>query len=246
MSAPLHTILGATGVIGRETSRALPETVRIRQVSRTPERVRPTDDLHPADLTDERAVDAAVAGSEVVYLCAGLKYDITVWRSQWPRIMANTIAACVKHGARLVFFDNVYSYGLVRGPMTEETPFNPCSKKGEVRAQINATLLEAMRRGEITALIARAPDFYGPGATNSFTHLMIFERVRKRKSPQWLGDPRVRHDFIFTPDAGRATAALGQRLDAFGQTWHLPVTADGITGEALCHLACRAAGTPSG
>jgi nucleoside-diphosphate-sugar epimerase len=143
-----------------------------------------------------------------------------------------------------VFFDNVYSYGLVRGTMTEETPFNPTSRKGEVRARINTTLLDTMRRGEITALIARAPDFYGPGAVNSFTHLMIFERVRAGKTPQWLGNARVRHDFIFTPDAGRAVAMLGRRLDAFGTTWHLPVVAEGITGEQLAHLACRVRGLP--
>ena len=31
--------------------------------------------------------------------------------------------------ARLMFFDNVYMYGKVDGRMTEETPFNPCSRK---------------------------------------------------------------------------------------------------------------------
>ena len=42
----------------------------------------------------------------------------------------------------------------VRGPMTEETPFNPTSRKGEVRARIAATLLEEMRGGGLQALIA--------------------------------------------------------------------------------------------
>jgi len=32
-------------------------------------------------------------------------------------------------------------YGLVKGIMTEETPYNPFSKKGEVRAEI-ARMLE--------------------------------------------------------------------------------------------------------
>ena len=31
--------------------------------------------------------------------------------------------------AKLIFFDNVYMYGKVNGIMTEETAFNPCSKK---------------------------------------------------------------------------------------------------------------------
>lgn len=183
-------------------TRALPASTRVRQVSRTPQRVRDVDEVKSADLLDERAVDEAVAGRDVVYLTAGLKYDATVWAAQWPRLMSNTINACVKHDARLVFFDTVYAYGLVRGPMTQATPFNPTSRKGEVRAEINTTLLETMRRGEISALIARAPNFYGPGAVFSFTHRLIFERVRAGRTPQWLGNARVRHDFVFTPDSG--------------------------------------------
>jgi hypothetical protein len=83
----------------------------------------------------------AVAGSTVVHLLVGLKYDVKVWRELWPRIMGNAIEACKRANAKLIFFDNVYMYGKVIGPTTEETPFNPCSKKGEIRAQIAITLL---------------------------------------------------------------------------------------------------------
>lgn len=31
---------------------------------------------------------------------------------------------------------NVYMYGNVAGPMTENTPYAPCSKKGEIRTKI--------------------------------------------------------------------------------------------------------------
>ncbi len=89
-----------------------------------------------ADLLNYDETEKAVAGSKIVYLMAGLKYDARVWRQQWPVIMRNTIDACKKHQAKLVFFDNVYAYGLVKGPMTEETPYNPVSKKGEVRAAL--------------------------------------------------------------------------------------------------------------
>ena len=70
----MQTILGANGVIGRALSRELPSyTERIRQVSRTPKRVHPTDDLLSADLLDAKATADAVAGSSVAYLVAGLK-----------------------------------------------------------------------------------------------------------------------------------------------------------------------------
>jgi nucleoside-diphosphate-sugar epimerase len=88
----MHVILGANGVIGRELSLALASaSVALRQVSRNPVRVNASDELVVADLTDSEATRRAIAGSEVAYLVAGLKYDTAVWQEQWPRVMQNAI-----------------------------------------------------------------------------------------------------------------------------------------------------------
>ena len=147
----MHTILGANGVIGRGLSQNLSASaVPIRLVSRNPRRVNAGDEVFAADLLDPEATALAIAGSDVAYLVAGLRYDAVVWQEEWPRVMRNVIDGCKRHGSRLVFFDNVYAYGKVDGLMTEETPFNPCSKKGEVRAQIATMLLnEMLFRGRI-------------------------------------------------------------------------------------------------
>jgi nucleoside-diphosphate-sugar epimerase len=241
----MHTILGANGVIARELSRALAAGgLPVRQVSRHPRPVNATDEVVAADLLDAAATARAVAGSEVAYLVAGLRYDTRVWQAEWPRVMRHAIDACRRAGARLVFFDNVYAYGRVDGPMTEATPFNPCSRKGEVRARIATTLLEAMRAGEVRAMIVRAADFYGPGATQSLTHATVFERLRAGKAPQWIGDPTVVHTFTYTPDAGHAVAALARADAAWGETWHLPTTEEPLGGEGFVRLACELAGRP--
>lgn len=241
----MQTILGANGVIGQGLTRALAQAnLRIRQVSRHPRRVGPTDETVSADLLDPEATAAAVADSEVVYLVAGLKYDASVWEEQWPRVMRHVIDACKRHDARLVFLDNVYAYGHVDGPMTESTPFNPASRKGEVRARIASMLLDEMRSGGLQAMIVRSADFYGPGATNSFPHVLVFERIRKGKAPQWIGNPAAVHTFTFTPDAARAMAVLGRSPEAFGQTWHLPTTREPLGGADFARLACELAGKP--
>jgi nucleoside-diphosphate-sugar epimerase len=178
----MQTILGANGVIGREVSRHLPQYAdRIRQVSRSPKQVNATDELFPADLLDARATADAVAGSEVTYLVAGLKYDHRVWQEQWPKVMRNAIDACKRHGSALVFFDNVYAYGRVDGVMTEETPYNPRSRKGEVRARIATMLMDDVKRGDLRAMIVRSADFYGPGAVLSLTHATVTERLKPRR-----------------------------------------------------------------
>lgn len=241
----MHTILGANGIIARELSRALSlSNQKVRQVSRHPQKVNANDEIKTADLLDAGSTAEAVAGSEVVYLVAGLPYNTTIWQEQWPKVMRNTINACHQHNARLVFFDNVYSYGHVDGPMTEETPFNPCSKKGEVRAKIATMLLDEIAKENIQALIARSADFYGPGAVNSFPYFTVFQRLKASKSPQWIGTPEKVHTFTFTPDAGKAVATLGQSIDAFGQTWHLPTTKDLLSGKEFVQLACELANQP--
>ena len=243
----MQTILGANGVIARELSRALAEsTDRIRQVSRNPQQVNRTDETVAADLLNPDDTARAVAGSEVAYLVAGLKYDTAVWQEQWPRVMRNVIDACKRAGARLVFFDNVYAYGRVDGAMTEETPFNPSSRKGEVRAKIATMLLDQMRSGELHAMIVRAADFYGPGATQSFPHATVFARLKAGKTPQWIGNASAVHTFTFTPDAGRAVAVLGQSANAYGRTWHLPTSNEPLSGESFVRLACELAGRPYG
>ena len=73
--------------------------------------------------------------------------------------------------AKLVFFDNLYMYGQVNGAMTEETPFNSCSKKREVRAEIATALKDEWKAGALTAMIARAADFYGPETPNGLPTL---------------------------------------------------------------------------
>lgn len=241
----MQTILGANGVIAQELSRALAASGdRIRQVSRNPRRVNPADETLSADLLDAKATAQAVAGSDVAYLVAGLRYDAAVWQDEWPRLMRNVIDACKRARCRLVFFDNVYAYGRVDGAMTEDTPFNPVSRKGEVRARIATLLLDEMRAGALQATILRAADFYGPGATQSLAHPLVFTRLKRGSTPQWVGNAKAIHTFTFTPDAGRAVAALGRCAEAFGHTWHLPTSKEPIDGEGFVRLACELAGRP--
>lgn len=236
----MQTILGSGGIIANYIAKALPAyTSNVRLVSRNPKAVTGIEELVQADLTSAEQVMSAVKGSEVVYLTAGLQYDIKVWREQWPKLMRNVINACKENGSRLVFFDNVYMYGKVVGPMTEETPFNPCSRKGEVRAETATMILDEIKKGELTALIARAADFYGPATANSFLNMMVFENLKKGKSAQLMISKNLKHSFTYTPDAGKATALLGNTLSAFNQTWHLPTDANALTGQQIVDLAAR-------
>jgi nucleoside-diphosphate-sugar epimerase len=236
------TILGAGGAIGSELARILAaENKRFRLVGRTPEPV-PGAELFIADLTDLKSTIRAVEGSKLVHLLVGLPYDIKLWRESWPKIMENTIAACKRARARLVFFDNVYMYGRVKGPMTEDTPYHPSSRKGEVRAAIATRLMEEVKAGNLTAMIARAADFYGPKVKTGLPNLLVFEPLAKGKKAMWLANARLPHSFTFTPDAARGLMMLTGREEAWNQIWHLPTAPDPPTGRAFVAMAAEALG----
>lgn len=222
----LYTILGSGGVIANELAKELVKNGKnVRLVSRSPQSTAGITDLFPADITDAEQTRKAVAGSAVVFLTAGLKYDRKLWATAWPKIMTNVINACKAAGAKLIFFDNVYSYGLVNGPMKEDTPYHPSSKKGEVRAGIATQLMNEVKAGNITATIARAADFYGPGADKTgFLNLLIIDKFKKKSSAMWLGKDNVTHSYTFTPDAGKGLYLLSQDDTSWNQVWHLPTT----------------------
>jgi nucleoside-diphosphate-sugar epimerase len=236
----MQTILGANGVIANEIARVLPQyTSKIRLVSRKPNKINENDELMVADLTSYEQTEKAVSGSKIVYLTVGLTYNIKIWTEQWPLIMKNVIDACKKHNSKLVFFDNVYMYGKVNGWMTEDLKYNPCSKKGEVRAKIATMLMEEVQKGNLTAQIARAADFYGKSPL-SFVGVMIFDKFAKQKKAQLMVSDHFKHSLTYIPDAGKATALLGNTESTYNQIWHLPTDKNVLTGKELINLAAEA------
>ena len=152
----MHTILGAGGAIGAERlGKLLKKGEKIRLVSRKIKNVPGPVQGVSTDLLDLGQTTEAVSGSPIVYLLAGLKYDAAIWSDEWPRIMHNAIESCKRARAKLIFFDNVYVYGKVGGRMTEETPFKPRSRKGEVRAGIATAPMKETKSGNVDALSNR-------------------------------------------------------------------------------------------
>jgi nucleoside-diphosphate-sugar epimerase len=235
---PLYTILGAGGIIANDLAAELVRHgKRVRLVSRSPKSIEGITDLVPADLTDAAQTKKAVKGSAVVFLTAGLKYDIKVWSDAWPKIMTSVINACKEAGAKLIFFDNVYPYGLVNGPMKEDTPYHPSSKKGTVRAAIATQLMNEVKAGNLTATIARAADFYGPGADKTgFLNLLIIDKFRKNSNAMWLGKDDQTHSYTFTPDAAKGLYLLSQDDTSWNQVWHLPTANPAPDGNGYVNI----------
>lgn len=237
----MQTILGANGQIAEELGKELHKnyTNNIRLVSRNPKKINETDQLFRADLLDPQATDRAVAGSEIAYLTVGLPMNGKMWEQQFPVMMENVINACIKHKTKLVFFDNTYMYEKTDSPQTEESPFIPSGQKSTARAKMATMLLNAISNKQIDAVLCRAPEFYGTGKTQSITNTLIFDKIKQGKKLKVPVKDNTKRTLIFTPDASRAMALIGNTPSAYNQTWHLPCDDNRLTYKQLIYLASK-------
>jgi nucleoside-diphosphate-sugar epimerase len=238
----LHVVLGA-GPLGLAVARHLvARGDRVRAAVRgrradLPEGVEAVG----ADLAIEADVKRACEGAAVVYHCANPPY--AKWSELHPPIMDAVIEGAAAAGARLVFGDNLYAYGPVDGPLTEDLPYRARGPNGRVRAQIAETLLRAHGSGRLRATIGRASDFFGPQVHQSTVGDRVFARAISGNAAQVLGDPDAPHTVTYIEDFGRALVTLGERDEAFGEVWHVP-NAETVTMRRFVQMVFESAGHP--
>jgi nucleoside-diphosphate-sugar epimerase len=246
----LHVVLGAGGGTGGAIVRELVgQGRRVRAVTRGGNAAARYGTLPPAsfedvaaDVTDGEQLRRALEGAAVVYHCAQPAY--TRWPQEFPAMTRGILAATAAAGAKLVFTDNLYMYGPVPGPMTEQTPPVAQTKKGKVRAAMAAELLEADREGRLRVVIGRSSDYFGPGGLTSAIGERFFKALLAGKKVTWFADLDQPHTMSYLPDMARAFVILGERAEADSQVWHTPAAA-ALTGRDYIELATRVAGTPA-
>ncbi|MEK6225848.1 MAG: NAD-dependent epimerase/dehydratase family protein [Chloroflexota bacterium] len=217
----LSVILG-TGPLGLAIARQLSSRGRrFRVVSRTAVTSLPAGaEFLAANVADPAEARLACAGAAVVYHCASPPYQL--WPKLHPPLMAAIIEGASAAHAKLIFGDNLYAYGPVDGPVTEDLPYRATGPNGRTRAQIATTLISAHNEGRVRAAIGRGSDFFGPHARQSLVADGVFARAVAGKPAQLLGNPDLPHSVTYIDDFGRALVILGEREDALGGVWHVP------------------------
>lgn len=208
-------VVGA-GATGTRVARLLAERGReVRLISR-----RGSGPLHPrielmaVDATDAAALAAASAGASVLFQCAMPAYDR--WLEEFPPLSSALLTAARHSGARYVMLGNVYGYGSVPGPMHEQLPMAPSSRKGELRAR----LWEEALRSAVQVSEVRASDFVGRGAVSLFT-LMVAPQLLAGQPARVPADLDVAHSWSHVDDVARTLVAASDS-EQWGRAWHVP------------------------
>ncbi len=207
----LHVVFGA-GQVGSGLARELVSrghTVRVVRRSATPV---PGFEVVSGDARDPAFVARVTAGADAVYHCINPSaYTGAAWEAEFPVLGEALIGGCVASGAKLVCLDNLYAYGVVDGPRTEETALAATGRKGRVRVAWDAALRTAAKDRGLRYAAGRAGDFFGPGVGDqSLFSPKVVADLEKGKAVWLVGDTAAPHAFGYIPDVIAGLVALGE------------------------------------
>lgn len=241
-SSALHVVFGV-GPLGLAVVRELARRGRrVRVVTRSGGAVVPESaEVVAGDAADPSRTRLLCRDAAVVFHCANPPY--AEWARQCRPLMDGIIAGAAGANALLIYGDNLYAYGPVSGPLTEDLPYRAPGPNGRVRAEAATALMDAHQQGKAHAAIGRASDFFGPYARQSIVGERIFAPALAGKAAQVLGNPDVLHTYTFIDDFARGLVTLGERDEALGQVWHVP-SAETVSTRQFVQMVFEEAGTP--
>jgi nucleoside-diphosphate-sugar epimerase len=239
-----HIVIG-TGPLGRATANALvnlgQDVVLVNRSGKL-DALPQGATIASGDLGKPESLGHLHGETSAVYFCAQPPYHR--WVEEFPALQKTVIDFAELVEAPLIVAENLYGYGPVTSPMTEDMPLKPNTRKGSVRAAMHESLMEAHHAGRVKVAVARGSDFFGPYVDGSAAGARAFAAITKGKAVEYIGDPDVPHSYTFVSDFGKALAILGTNPKALGQVWHVP-NAPTVSSRVFFEKAFKLAGNVS-
>ena len=211
--------LGAEVVVVTRSGTALPGTTAVA-----------------ADASDVDRLSGICAGATAIYNCVNPPYHL--WKETWPPIAHALLAAAESSGAVLVTTGNLYPYGPVNGPMTQDLPDRASGSKAAVRAQMTREAMQAHRSGRLHAVEVRGSDYLGG---NSYLEAVVTPAFRKGRTAWVPADLDAPHTFTSVADMARTLVAAAGDSSSWGTVWHAPSAAP-VTMRELAAMAAAQLG----
>jgi len=234
-----HVVVGA-GPVGRAIVDALTSRgIETHVLSRSGTQI-PGAQATVVDALDTEHLASVIAGAEVVYQASSPEYHR--YREDFPPLQQSIVNAVQKNDAVLVVIENLYGYGPVKKPMTEDMPLASTGRKGKVRADLWKSLKAESDAGRLRVTAGRSSDFFGPHANDSAVGDRYFPRIIAGKKAEVMGNPDALHSYTYVRDFGEALVRLGLDNRSLGRAWHVP-NAPAVTNRRFLEMAADIAGT---
>jgi len=198
-------VLGATGGIGGEIARALlARGWRVRALHRTREGTAQGIDWVRGDVLDAEAVAQAARGAAIIVHAVNPP-GYRNWEKVVLPMLDSTIAAAQGESSLIVLPGTVYNFGTdVLPEPDEDSPQTPQTKKGRIRAEMEARLGASGAR----VLIVRAGDFFGPSAGNTWFSQGLVTAGKPVRAIVNPGRKGMGHQWAYLPDLAETFVRL--------------------------------------
>ena len=180
---------------------------------------------------------AAAPAAAVIYNCVNPEY--TRWTTDWPPVAQAFLDYAERTGAVLATVSNLYGYGLVDVPMTEDLPLAAVGEKARVRVRMWQDAKAAHDAGRIRATEVRGSDYICPGV-NSLLGDRVMPRILAGKNVQLIGDIDQPHTWTAPIDVARMIVTAASSELGLGCAWHVPSNPPRSQREAVADLAAAA------
>lgn len=237
-----HLVVGA-GVVGCAVAALLADAgVDVVLASR-----RGRGPVHPrisrvaVDASDAAALLDAAPDAVVIYNCVNPVY--TRWQEDWPPMAQAFLAYAERTGAVLATVSNLYGYGPVDVPMTEDLPLEATGAKARVRIGMWEDAKAAHDAGRIRATEVRGSDYICAG-DQSMLGDRVVPRVLAGKGVQLVGDIDQPHTWTAPVDVARTLITVASDPLGWGRAWHVPSNPPRSQRQAVIDIAA-AAGVPA-
>jgi len=242
-NSPLALVIGATGGIGGAVAgRLVAGGWRVRALNRSPQTAKGPRGLEWAqgDAMIGADVRRAAEGAQLIFHGANPP-GYRNWAGLVLPMLRNTISAAEAVGARILFPGTVYNYGPDAFPLIDEdAPQRPATRKGAIRAEMEAALVDAAFAGTPVTIV-RAGDFFGPKAGNTWFAQGLAKPNTPLASVTYPGPLEVEHSWAYPPDLAEAMVRLVERPDAGAfETFHF--AGHRLTGRQLVAALEQVAG----
>lgn len=226
-------VTGATGFTGGHLARALAARghpvralVRAATLARDPAKARELEahgvELITGDLGDDRALDAAMAGVDVVYNLAAVYREAGVSSDTYRAVNATAVGRVIDAAARggvrrVVHCSTVGVHGDVEHPPAdEEAPLKPGDVYQQTKLEGESVAREAAQRTGVQVVIARPTGIFGPGDRRL---LKLFRGVVRRMPI--LGSGEIYYHLTYIDDLVEGFRLCGEQPAAAGRTYIL-------------------------
>ncbi|SFG43553.1 NAD-dependent epimerase/dehydratase family protein [Pontibacter chinhatensis] len=206
-------VLGGTGSIGYAfTQELLQNQEQVTLLVRNRHKAQklfgnwPTLQLVEGDAQDGELLKKL--GAEATHIFHGVNYPYGKWQGNMERVTQHVIEAAAMSKATIFFPGNIYNFGLIRS-ITETSPQQPSTRKGQIRVKLEQLLRQAAAQGKCRVINLRLPDFWGPNVLNEGI-APIFRGALTHKPMPWLYRNDIPHQLVYTPDAARAFYELAK------------------------------------